>query len=148
MYSLKDLYQEVIIEHSKNPRHLGSMQDPTHQQEGFNPLCGDKIKVYLQICNNKITAVNYESCGCAISTASASLMAEAMTGKTIEQAEAMFKAFHLMVTTDTVGDEKVLGKLLVLGGVAAYPSRVKCASLAWHTLQAAYLSKNDRITTE
>ncbi|GAB4392292.1 MAG: SUF system NifU family Fe-S cluster assembly protein [Gammaproteobacteria bacterium] len=145
---LQDLYQEVIIDHNRSPRNYGEMHNADRQAEGFNPLCGDKLTLFLKLNdNNIIESVSFIGEGCAISTASASLLTEQIRGKTIEQAQHLFNAFHTLVTSDE-NDTSELGKLAVLAGVKAYPSRVKCATLAWHTLQAALNQTPELISTE
>lgn len=135
MSNLHALYQEVIIDHSRKPRNFYVDAHATHHAEGYNPLCGDKLTLFLEIKNDIIENASFKGEGCAISTASASLMTEALKGKTILEAKQLFNQFHHLMTTDNhVGD---LGKLIILGGVREFPMRVKCATLAWHTLQAA-----------
>lgn len=133
---LRDLYQEVIIDHSRNPRQFGQLPAPTHIHEGYNPLCGDQLTVYFQEEDGVIKETRFEGSGCAISMASASLMMEILKGKTIEEAEALFSQFHDLVTGRS-NDIHQLGKLAVLAGVAEFPMRVKCATLCWHTTLAA-----------
>jgi nitrogen fixation NifU-like protein len=139
MSELRDLYQELIVDHNKNPRNYGVLADANRRAEGYNPLCGDKVTVYLHVDGDRIDDVRFEGAGCAISTASASLMTQAVKGKTIAEAEQLFEAFHAMVTGQDTSEETAgrLGKLAVLAGVREYPSRVKCATLAWHTLHNA-----------
>jgi len=140
MFSLGDLYKEVIIDHTKAPRNFGKLEPCNHDAEGFNPLCGDQLHVYLQINDdNIIEDVKFEGQGCSISTASASLMTEALKGKSVENFEKMFAAFHDMATADMDAepDEETLGKLAVLAGVKEFPSRIKCATLCWHTVKSA-----------
>jgi nitrogen fixation NifU-like protein len=139
MSELRDLYQELIVDHNKNPRNYGVLADANRRAEGYNPLCGDKVTVYLHVDGDRITDVSFEGAGCAISTASASLMTQAVKGKTVAEAEQLFEAFHAMVTGQDTSAETAerLGKLAVLAGVREYPSRVKCATLAWHTLHNA-----------
>jgi nitrogen fixation NifU-like protein len=147
--SLRELYQEVIVDHSKNPRHFGVLADANHLKEGFNPLCGDRLTVYVKEKNGVIEALNFTGCGCAISIASASLMAEALQGKTFAEIETIFHDFHQVVTQghDEELEEKI-GKLSVLAGVAQYPVRVKCATLAWHTVKAAIANDPLTVSTE
>lgn len=137
---LRELYQEIIIDHGRSPRNFGALACPTCIQEGVNPLCGDRLTLYLQIEHDKIKAVRFSGQGCAISMASASLMTSEVQGKTLQAAEDLFAEFHAALTakdaTQPVNEEH-LGKLTVLMGVKAYPARVKCATLAWHTLHAA-----------
>jgi len=144
--SLRELYQEMILDHSKYPRNFGDLPNASHQHLGHNPLCGDKIVVFLQEENGLIQDVQFQGTGCAISVASASLMTEAIKGKTLAEFEALFSAFHLLVTE---GKETIdLGKLDILAGVSAFPVRVKCATLAWHTLKAALLHDATPAKTE
>jgi nitrogen fixation protein NifU and related proteins len=131
-----DLYQETILDHSKRPRNCHPMDDANHKAEGYNPLCGDKLKLYLKLENDIVQDVSFVGSGCAISTASASLMTESLKGKTREEALKMLDRFHDLLTTDTPVT-KELGKLVVFCGVRDYPARVKCATLAWHTLKSA-----------
>jgi nitrogen fixation NifU-like protein len=139
MSELSDLYQEVILDHNRRPRNFGPLPDADRTAVGHNPLCGDKLRVYLRIDGDRITGISFEGSGCAISKASASLMTDAVSGRSIAEAEALFERFHAMVKTpiDQPVDEAGLGKLTVLAGVREFPMRVKCASLAWHTLHAA-----------
>lgn len=148
MMDLRELYQEIIIEHNRDPRNHRVMMDATSEAMGFNPLCGDKLTVYLRITNDVIEDISFMGCGCAISQASASLMTEALLGKTVDVAHDLFERFHNMLTLD--GDTPVLSvdKLEVLAGVRAFPARVKCATLAWHTLEAALKKENVTVTTE
>ena len=147
---LRDLYQEVILDHNKNPRNFGELADANHKADGFNPLCGDRITVFLHMDGAVITEVSFKGRGCAISTASASMMTQALKGKTKEEAQKLFCVFHDMVTSDPVADPDVskVGKLAVFAGVREYPARVKCATLCWHTLQAALEDQNKTVTTE
>ncbi len=140
MFNLSDLYQQVIIDHTKSPRNFGRLEPCNHDAEGYNPLCGDQLHVYLQINDsNVIEDVKFEGQGCSISTASASLMTEALKGKSVDEFEHLFEAFHTMATADIseTPDEAVLGKLAVLAGVKEFPARIKCATLCWHTLKSA-----------
>lgn len=153
MLDLRELYQEVILDHNKNPRNAYHMLDSSCHAEGFNPLCGDRLTLYLRIKNDIIEAASFEGVGCAISTASASLMTEYLTGKTLDEAEQLFNAFHHLVMVDsTTSDQNAinnsLGKLSVLAGIREFPARVKCATLAWHTLKAALQHKHDSVSTE
>lgn len=146
---LRELYQEIIIDHNRNPHNHHEMPNATCEANGFNPLCGDKLTVYLQINNGTIEDASFVGCGCAISQASASLMTDAIHGKTTKEAHEMFERFHHMVTTQE--DEAPLltmDKLAVLAGVRTFPARVKCATLAWHTLEAALKKENTTVTTE
>ena len=142
-----DLYQEIILDHSRRPRNCHAMEDATSEVEGFNPLCGDKLRLYLKVRDNVVEDASFEGSGCAISTASASLMTEAMKGKSREEALALMEKFHDLLTTDTPA-AKDLGKLVVFCGVRDYPARVKCATLAWHTLKSALNNAGDTVTTE
>ncbi|MBK9130078.1 MAG: SUF system NifU family Fe-S cluster assembly protein [Gammaproteobacteria bacterium] len=152
MNELKDLYQEVIFDHNRNPRHFGKLAHASCHAEGFNPLCGDKVSVYLKFNDQGVIEdVSFDGSGCAISVATASLMTETLVGKTRAEAEAMFERFHsMMLGEESRGDAAALGKLEVLSGVREFPSRIKCATLAWHTLLAALKEEQDRgsISTE
>ena len=146
---LRDLYQEVIFDHNRNPRNFRVMADADRQVEGFNPLCGDRLTLFLKMDGDKIVDASFQGSGCAISTASVSLMTEIIKDKTTAEAEALFKIFHEMTT----GKEEqiqleAVGKLAVLAGVREYPARVKCATLAWHTLDAALKNEQNSISTE
>jgi len=143
-----DLYQELIIDHSKRPRNFHVLNHADHEAEGYNPLCGDRLTLYLKMNGEVVEDASFVGCGCAISTASASLMTESLKGKTREQALKLLDQFHDLVTTDTQAS-KDLGKLRVFCGVRDYPTRVKCATLAWHTLKHALNDKNkEAVTTE
>lgn len=150
MPDLRDLYQEVIVDHSKHPRNCCRLTDANHTAEGFNPLCGDRLTVYVRIVEGVIEAISFEGLGCAISTASASLMTECLLHKTQAEAEHLFSSFHHMLTQESgTGIEAAkLGKLAVLAGVSEFPSRVKCATLAWHTVRAALHDQHALISTE
>jgi nitrogen fixation protein NifU and related proteins len=137
-----DLYEETIIDHSKRPRNCHTMDDANHKAEGYNPLCGDKLKLYLRMEGEIVKDVSFVGSGCAISTASASLMTESLRGKTRTEALALLEKFHDLLTTDSPVT-KDLGKLVVFCGVRDYPARVKCATLAWHTLKSALTDKSD-----
>lgn len=148
MSELRALYQEVIFEHNRHPRNYGVLATANHQANGFNRLCGDKLTVFVEMSNGVVQAIQFEGSGCAICMASASLMTEAMKGKSLQQAKEIFRDFHGMVAQ---GQEPtpVLGKLAVLSGVHEFPARVKCASLPWHTLIAALQEQTDQpISTE
>src|SRR5690606_11416761 len=129
-------YQEIILDHNRRPRNFGALEHPTSTTKGHNPLCGDRLTLYVSLDGDRITEVAFEGSGCAISKASASLMTEAVKGKTVAEAEALFERFHALVTAppDAPVDSTGLGKLAVFAGVREYPTRVKCASLAWHTM--------------
>lgn len=146
MTDIRELYQELIIDHGRSPRNFGELEKPSHEKEGFNPLCGDQITLQLQIENNVIQDVKFHGCGCAISTASASLMTQAIKGKTLDEVKSLFAGFHDLLMANGQGED--LGKLTILAGVKAYPARVKCATLAWHTLVAAIDNDNNSVTTE
>jgi nitrogen fixation protein NifU and related proteins len=148
---LSDLYQEVILDHNKRPRNFGKLAAANRSARGDNPLCGDKITVYLEVAGEAIRGVAFEGAGCAISTASASLMTEAVKGKTLAEVETLFEGFHDLLTGDPSVHEEAppeLGKLAVFSGVREYPVRVKCATLAWHTLKAALAGKDQAVSTE
>jgi len=144
---IDDLYQETILDHSKRPRNHHPMVDANRQAEGYNPLCGDKLKLYLKMDGDIVQDASFEGAGCAISTASASLMTESLKGKTREEALKLLDKFHELLTTDTPASRD-LGKLVVFCGVREYPARVKCATLAWHTLKSALDNVPDPVTTE
>lgn len=150
MQDLHDLYQEVILDHNKRPRNFGPLPDATQSAKGHNPLCGDKLTLSLKISDGRIEKLAFEGSGCAISKASASLMTDAVKGQTVDDAIRLFDLFHQMVTTpiDQPIDEDAVGKLAVLGGVREFPARVKCASLAWHTLKAALTNTAEPAKTE
>jgi len=147
MSDLRDLYQEVILDHNKRPRNFRIISQPTHKADGVNPLCGDRISVYLDIEDGVIRDIAFQGAGCAISSASASLMTEALKGKPVAEVDHLFDAFHDVVTTDCECP-KGLGKLGVLAGVRDYPSRVKCATLAWHAVRAALEEREAPVKTE
>ena len=149
MSELRDLYQEVILDHNKHPHNFGELADADRHADGFNPLCGDKLSVYVNLDGDMITDVCFEGSGCAISKASASLMTDSVKGKTLVETRELFDRFLNLVTDgDVADDDEVLGKLAVFAGVRDYPTRVKCASLAWHTLRAAVEDRHDVVTTE
>ena len=148
MAELRDLYQEVILEHSKAPRNFRRLEEGRHA-EGFNPLCGDRFTVFLKLENDRVTDVSFQGSGCAISKASASMMTQALKGKSKAEAEKLFDVFHKLVTTgESNGDKPELGKLEVFSGVSEFPVRVKCATLAWHTMKAALEGTQDSVSTE
>ncbi|MBN1586493.1 MAG: SUF system NifU family Fe-S cluster assembly protein [Candidatus Omnitrophica bacterium] len=147
MSGLRDLYQEVILDHNKKPRNFGKIDKANHCAHGDNPLCGDKITVYLLVKDGIIEDIKFEGSGCAISTASSSLMTTLLKGKSVEEAATLFETFHNVVTGNAEISEN-LGKLAVFGGVREFPSRVKCATLAWHTLRAALENQEDPVSTE
>lgn len=151
MNDLQDLYQELILDHNRSPRNHRCIEDADRKAAGYNPLCGDRVTVYLSLNDDIVEDISFEGSGCAISTAAASLMTQAVKGKSIEDAEALFEKFHRMVIDDADYDENAgpdLGKLLALEGVKQFPARVKCATLVWHTLKAALNSAEESVTTE
>jgi nitrogen fixation NifU-like protein len=146
MSDLRELYQETILDHSKSPKNFGKLDAATHRAQGYNPLCGDEVQVYVIVDDDRVADISFEGHGCAISTASASLMTEALKGKTKDEAMALFRRLHEAVTGSAPGDGSPpadidLGKLAVLEGVRQYPLRVKCATLAWHALRNALIGK-------
>lgn len=144
---LKALYQEVILDHSRHPRNSGSISECTHKAQGFNPLCGDKITLTLTLDGDQVVDAKFGGCGCAISTASSSLMTEMIVGKSRAEVESLINKFIAAVTTDEKSTQ-ALGKLEVLLGVKTFPARVKCATLAWRTLEAALKDSTQPVTTE
>jgi len=150
MSDLRDLYQEVILDHNRRPRNFRHMDDADRVCEGYNPLCGDRLTLFVDLDGDVIRDVAFEGTGCAISRASASLMTDALKGKTLAEADALFDRFHQLVTssTDAPADTAGLGKLAVFSGVREYPSRVKCATLSWHTLRAALTGGATKVSTE
>lgn len=147
---LQDLYQELILDHNARPHNFGVIEKPTHRAHGLNPLCGDDIEVYLVIQGDKISRVSFNGHGCAISKASASLMTDAVINQSSSKALVLFGLFHRLVTGEEVSESemKELGKVTAFGGVKEFPARVKCASLAWHTLKAALNNTQENISTE
>ncbi len=148
MFDIKDLYQEIIVDHNRNPRNFGIIDNADKIIEGFNPLCGDKLKLYLKTEGKNIADISFDGSGCAISVASASLMTDAMKGKSIKDAELLFNSFHELITNENGADGKSLGKLAVLAGVKDFPARVKCATLCWHTLHSAITGDKETVSTE
>lgn len=151
MTDLRDLYQEVVVDHSRRPRNFRKLDDANRTAQGYNPLCGDKVAVYVKVENGRLAEVSFQGSGCAISTASASIMTEAVKGKTPEEAKQLFTGFHDLVTTGSAGDHSdaaALGKLAVFSNVSDYPVRVKCATLAWHTLRSALEGHEEPVSTE
>lgn len=148
MSDLDDLYQQVIIDHSQHPHNFCTLEHPSCSKDGYNPLCGDKLTLYLNEKDGIITDVCFQGSGCAISTASASLMSDAVKGKTIAEALELFDEFQKLVTTGKTENPEKLGKLAVLAGVSEFPMRIKCATLAWHTLKAALIKDPHTISTE
>lgn len=150
MSDLRELYQELILDHSKRPRNFRKLAGASRRVEGYNPLCGDKITVYLALENDRVRDISFEGAGCAISTSAASVMTESVKGKTRSEAEALFESFHRLVTgkPQATADAPPLGKLAVFSGVSEFPVRVKCATLAWHTLRAALNGEGEAVSTE
>jgi nitrogen fixation NifU-like protein len=149
---LRELYQEVILDHSKKPRNFGPLPDATRQADGYNPLCGDRATVFVRLDGDVVADVKFQGAGCSISTASASMMTESVKGKSRAEAEALFERFHSLVTRNSKDAEReadpALGKLAVFSGVWEFPVRVKCASLPWHTLKAALDGDDRPVSTE
>jgi nitrogen fixation NifU-like protein len=149
MSDLRALYQEIILEHNKNPRNFKKMPDATRMLEGYNPLCGDHYTLYLKVINDTIVDISFEGSGCAISKASASVMTTLLKGKTKAEAEKTFETFRSLVTGELKDISfETLGKLGAFAGVSEFPARVKCASLAWHTMHNAIEAKTDVVSTE
>ncbi|HWG50583.1 MAG TPA: SUF system NifU family Fe-S cluster assembly protein [Candidatus Acidoferrales bacterium] len=144
---LRDLYQEVILEHSKKPRNYGVLESANHKAEGYNPLCGDHYTIFVTVKDGAISEIAFQGAGCAISKASASMMTQALKGKSTADAEALFTRFHDLVTGHGVAPDS-LGKLAVFAGVSEYPLRVKCATLAWHAMRAALRGEQQAVSTE
>ncbi len=149
MEELRELYQETILDHNKNPRNYGKLEPHTHMKEGYNPLCGDHFFIYLNVKDDRVTDIRFEGSGCAISKSSASVMTTVVKGKTVQEVDSLFQTFHQLVAGESgknsTGD---LGKLAVFSGVREFPARVKCASLAWHTVQAALMKDDQPVSTE
>jgi nitrogen fixation NifU-like protein len=150
MSDLRELYQDVILDHGRNPRNHRALDGADFRAEGHNPLCGDRLTVYVKMKGDRIDEVSFEGAGCAISVASASMMTAALRGSTLDEARDKFRAFHDLLTCrlDADADESALGKLVVFSGVGRFPVRVKCATLAWHTLRAALEHRQDPVSTE
>ncbi len=149
MFDLKQLYQDVIVDHNRSPRNFGILEHADRKLEGYNPLCGDKLTLYVKMDGDIISDIRFDGSGCAISVASASLMTEAMKGKTIAKAEQLFNDFHHLLTAENAEpDLDRFGKLAALAGVREYPSRIKCASLCWHTLHAVIDGNAAAVSTE
>lgn len=156
MSDLRDLYQEVILDHSRRPRNARVLESASHHAEGYNPLCGDRFTIYVVIEDGRVKEATFQGSGCAISTASASLMTESVKGKKLEEAEALFRRMHALLTGNGRGETQTsegaqdagLGKLAAFSGVREYPVRVKCATLPWHTLRAALKQQADVVSTE
>jgi nitrogen fixation protein NifU and related proteins len=150
MSELRELYQQIILDHNKAPRNFGRLANANRDSEGYNPLCGDHLHVFIDLDGSTIRQISFEGSGCAISRASASLMTAALKGKTVDEAEAVFADFHqmLLAATDAPVDRDRLGKLAALAGVREFPMRVKCATLPWHTARAALAGHGPQVTTE
>jgi nitrogen fixation protein NifU and related proteins len=150
MAELEGLYQDVILDHNRRPRNHRAIEGATAHADGFNPLCGDKVTIFVKLDGDRITDISFTGSGCAISTASASILTETLKGKTRQEAEALFEKFHDLVTGKGAagGAEPPLGKLAVFSGVSEFPVRVKCATLAWHTLRSALSDGGEVVTTE
>lgn len=150
MSHLRELYQEMILDHGRNPRHHHAMPEANRHANGFNQFCGDRLTVYLKIEKDQISSISFQGSGCAIFMASASLMSEVLSGKTLLEAEMLFETFHQLLTSERIAPHQLynLEKLAIFSGVKAYPARVKCATLAWHTLLAALKQKNEQVSTE
>jgi nitrogen fixation NifU-like protein len=145
---LRELYQELIFDHYKRPRNCHALADANHSAEGYNPLCGDRVTVYLKVEDGVIKDATFQGAGCAIATASASLMTEALKGKNVVEVQRLFEDFHHMITNDGTSPHPELGKLEVFAGVREFPARVKCATLAWHTFHAALQERQAPVSTE
>ena len=150
MNDLQDLYQDIIMDHNRRPRNFGPVDQPTHKKEGYNPLCGDQIEIELKILHGIVVDVGFTGVGCAISKSSASMMTEEIKGKELEVVESMFEQFRRMITDNDQMDldADLLGDLEILQGVSRYPARIKCATLAWHTLHSAIEGDENTVTTE
>ena len=150
MSDLRELYQDLIIDHNKRPRNFRVLESANHTSEGYNPLCGDKVTVFLELEQDRVKNVSFQGSGCAISTASASVMTESVKGKTLAEVETLFEVFHNLVTGKPPdgGTPPELGKLAAFSGISEFPVRVKCATLAWHTLHAALQDKGEPVSTE
>jgi nitrogen fixation NifU-like protein len=149
MSDLRELYQQVILDHNKNPRNFHEMADATRRVDGYNPLCGDHYTIFVRVDGDKIEEVSFTGNGCAISKASASVMSSTIKGKSKDEAESLFDTFHRLVTGDASGLSAAdLGRLAAFSGVSEFPARVKCATLAWHTLKSALEGTEEKVTTE
>ena len=150
MSDLSELYQELILDHNRRPRNFGALEGANREAKGHNPLCGDRLTVFLKLAGDVIEDIRFEGSGCAISKASASLMTEAVKGRTVPEALAIFQRFQAMITAplDKPAEDASLGKLTVLGGVREFPVRIKCASLPWHTLKSAMAASPEIVVTE
>lgn len=148
MSELADLYQDVILEHSRHPRNFGKLDDANREAKGNNPLCGDRVTIYLKLDGDKIADAHFEAKGCAISVASASMMTTMVKGKTVAEAKALFERFHALVTGKANGSDEGLDELAALSGVKDFPTRIKCATLPWHTMTAAIEGSQEPVKTE
>jgi len=149
MSELSDLYQEVLLDHYRSPRNFRGMPGANRHAEGFNPLCGDRVTIYLDLDGERVKDVAFQGSGCAISTAAASLLTESVKGRTVPEITALFERYHALVTTEPdAGVPSDLGRLAIFAGVREFPIRVKCATLAWHTLRAAFDGKREPVSTE
>jgi len=149
MSSLGSLYQEVVLDHSRKPRNFRAIEGASRKADGYNPLCGDKVTIYLKLEDGRVADISFQGSGCAISTASASILTETLKGKTAQEVEALFEKFHDLVTGEAREvDAPDLGKLEVFSGVSEFPARVKCATLSWHTLRAALKGEAEKVSTE
>ena len=149
MSDLRELYQQVILDHNKNPRNFHDMPDATNRVDGYNPLCGDHYTIFLKTAGDTIEEVSFTGSGCAISKASASVMSSTVKGKSKEEADRLFETFHRLVTGDQSGLSAAdLGRLAAFSGVSEFPARVKCATLAWHTLRSALEGRDEKVSTE
>ncbi len=150
MEDLRELYQQVILDHNRNPKNFKKLEHPTHSSDGYNPLCGDKINLSIEVEGDNIKDIGFSGSGCAISKASASVMTSMIKGKSLKEADELFKKFQALITSAVGGeiDFEDFGKLAVFAGVREYPARVKCAALAWHTMQAAIHEKEEPVSTE
>lgn len=150
MSDLRELYQQIILDHNKNPKNFKIVEPHTHFAEGYNPLCGDRIDVYLKVENGRVVDIGFQGSGCAISKASASVMTTIVKGKSVQEAQEIFEKFQKLITgeLDAKSHLEELGKLAIFEGVKQFPTRVKCATLAWHTLIAALQGKKEEVSTE
>ena len=149
MSGLSDLYQEILLEHNSKPRNFRKVEEANQTSEGYNPLCGDQITLYLKVVDGVIDDVGFQGSGCAISRASASMMTQNIKGQSVERAQEIFDAFHHMITEPgSELDYDTLGDLETLSGINEYPTRIKCAVLAWHTMKAALAGESNEVTTE
>ncbi len=148
MDELQELYQQIVLEHYRNPRNYGELPEATHRAEGYNPLCGDRLEVMLRVREETIEDIRFRGSGCAISQASASVMTTLVRGKSLAEVEELFERFHELVTGTGAVDLEQLGALAAFAGVREFPARVKCATLAWHTLRAALQQRQELVTTE